>query len=209
MNSDMLGRGPGECVSLAFLLIFLPLSYACTGGNRRWSLAHPPRPAGAISRLYRIAWPPCGPGLGAWCAQTVAHRLPDLCTLSGVAWTLPRPACTHTSYAAMSFNHQVKYRGCIQVAHFQPSQHQPRPGLIEVSRSPFPCLTLSSSSVSVFVRTAAHPTGVPTPSLLMPPITRPNSGAATAATPLGPALPCASPPPFPLPPFMVVEWGTS
>ena len=33
----------------------------------------------------------------------------------------------------MSFNHQVKYRGCIQVAHFQPSQHQPRPGLIEVS----------------------------------------------------------------------------
>jgi len=33
----------------------------------------------------------------------------------------------------MSFNHQVKYRGCIQVAHFQPSQHQPRPGLIEAN----------------------------------------------------------------------------
>lgn len=34
----------------------------------------------------------------------------------------------------MSFNHQVKYRGCIQVANFNPSPGQPRPGLIEANQ---------------------------------------------------------------------------
>jgi len=56
----------------------------------------------------------------------------------------------------MSFNHQVKYRGCVQVANFVPSQGQPRPGLIEANQCVKQVLAQVKSSKLVVLSVSAE-----------------------------------------------------